>query len=106
VGKNNGNGFKPGQKRPPNAGRKKGTPNKKTRELVAVLDELNVNPVQALIDLIPNLEEAKQADVYLKLLEYVYPKRRAIEVSADDNMIDSLADGLTRARERLLKAKA
>lgn len=80
---NNGNGFKPGAPRPPGSGRKKGTPNKDTQKLVEVLRELNVNPVRAVCELMPKLEYAKQADVYLKLMEYIYPKRRAEDAAGD-----------------------
>lgn len=77
------NSFKPGQPRPPGAGRKPGTPNKKTQELVAILEELKLDPVRALCDLLPRLEERDQKDVYQKLMEYIYPKRKAVELTGE-----------------------
>lgn len=44
-------------------------------------DKLNINLPLNLINLIPNLPVEKQADVYLKLMEYLYPKRKAIELT-------------------------
>lgn len=41
--------FQPGQPRPENAGRKKGTPNKKTQELRDLAEQLGVNPFQILL---------------------------------------------------------
>jgi hypothetical protein len=60
-------------------GRGKGTPNRKTVTLHDALSDLDVP--KRLIELIPTLEPAKQADVLVQLMSYLYPKRKAIEHS-------------------------
>jgi|SRR6185437_457708 len=76
--------FKPGDPRPPNSGRKKGKPNKKTEALHELLLASGLEPVENLKRLLPTLEPEKQADVYLKLLEFIYPKRKAVEITIED----------------------
>jgi hypothetical protein len=67
-------GFKKGQPRPANAGRKKGTPNKST--LMIKLQELNYDVVQKLIDSLEAQPQYMQADHLIKLLEFMYPKKK------------------------------
>lgn len=71
--------FKPGEPRPAKAGRKAGTPNKPTLELKQVLEGLGVNPPEQIAQLLPALEPAKQVDVLLKLMEFIFPRRKAVE---------------------------
>jgi len=58
-------------------GRKKGTPNRKTVELKEFLDSINLCIPERVIELLPKLDEKDQVGVLLKLMEYVYPKRRS-----------------------------
>ena len=60
-------------------GRGKGTPNRKTLTLHESLGDLDVP--KRLIELMPMLDPAKQADVLVQLMSYLYPKRKAIEHS-------------------------
>lgn len=83
--------FKLGEPRPPNAGRKKGTPNKATLSLQQVLESHGVNPADKLLDLLPQLEPAKQADVHLRLMEFIYPKRKALETASPDEAADRIS---------------
>lgn len=75
-------------------GRKKGTPNKKTLLLQEVLEEEGLDPIRGLVDALADLdgvvaetnsEIIKLADakakIYLSILDYIYPKRKAIEHS-------------------------
>ena len=64
------NGIKTG-------GRKKGTPNKRTRELL----DLNYCPVEELLKLLKNknLSIDKQIFIHKTLLPYFYPHRKAVE---------------------------
>lgn len=77
------------------AGRKKGTPNKRTLILQEHLDTLKVDPIQGLKDCLDELElidafdpiqkislVKSKASIYMELLQYIYPKRKAIEMHA------------------------
>jgi len=68
-------------------GRKKGTPNKITVEVIELLEQLNCNPVEGLarLALESNCEEMK-FKAYKELAQYVAPKRRAIDLRASDSM--------------------
>lgn len=66
--------FEKGKPRHPKAGRKKGTPNKST--LMLKLQELNYDVVQNLIKSVEAQPEYMQADVLIKLLEFMYPKKK------------------------------
>lgn len=70
-------------------GRKKGTPNKRTLHLFENLNSVGLDVISKLSEILPQLPIEKQADVLLELMPYIYPKRKAIELStvADDNEI-------------------
>ena len=61
------------------SGRKKGTPNKKTRMIGDILNELAHCPVNAIHNLLPQLSTSDQLKANLKLLDYIYPKRSTID---------------------------
>lgn len=93
--------FKPGQPRPANAGRKKGTPNKRTYEFMTTLNELDFNPAEKLVHIYN--EAMKIFDTRKKhnnlsaagemlslaqrtagdLAQYAFPKKKAIEHSGE-----------------------
>lgn len=99
--------FKPGQPRPANAGRKKGTPNKSTLALCSILSELKLDPVRALNELLPQLEPKDQASVHMKLMEYIYPKRRAEDGSGDPGDVPASATvALTFEQIQILTERA
>jgi hypothetical protein len=61
-------------------GRQKGTPNKRTQELLDKLRELNFDPLENLV-VIANDETTStelKVKIDIELLNYVYPKRKAI----------------------------
>lgn len=64
-------------------GRVKGTPNKRTSQITDILNEMNVDPVRAILELIPGLEPKEQVDVYLDLMTYIYPKLKAVQFSGE-----------------------
>ncbi len=66
------------------SGRKKGTPNKKTLILSEILDSLDCDVPTKLIDLLNLLDPDKQADVLLELMSYLFPKRKALELTGAD----------------------
>lgn len=75
--------FRPGDKKPETSGRKPGTPNKRTTMLVDTLDSLEIEPIRKIVDLLPMLEPKEQVGVYLDLLAYVFPKRKAVEFTEE-----------------------
>ncbi|MBY0554222.1 hypothetical protein K2P97_06815 [bacterium] len=66
------------------SGRQKGTPNKKTLILTEILDSLDCDVTQKLTELLPQLQPEKQADVLLELMSYIFPKRKALELTGAD----------------------
>ena len=71
--------FQPGQKKPSRSGRKKGTPNKKSTDLSSILDASGEGVPQRIINLLPELTPEKRADVLLSLMNFLYPKKKAME---------------------------
>ncbi len=108
--------FKPGQKRPPSAGRKKGTPNSKTLELSELISKFGCQPGEVLArvargerimalayanketgefvehEVMPTLDQMIQADK--ELTQYVYPKRKAVEHSGEIGLHEATLDAL------------
>ena len=74
-------GSKKGERR---GGRQKGTPNKKTLNFI---DELgNFKPVQELLNLFAyTSDENLKFSIIKEILKYVYPQRKAVEVSTNEN---------------------
>lgn len=70
---------------PKTGGRKKGTPNKKSLELNEIFHNLDFSIPDKLVSLLPSLSPEKQADVCLKLMEFQYPKKKAVEVKNEDS---------------------
>jgi hypothetical protein len=79
--------FKAGDKRPENAGRKPGTPNKKTLILSEIFDSFDFCPAEKVVKLIiddnADLMDKEKADIYIKLMEFKFPKRKAVEHSGE-----------------------
>lgn len=81
--------FKPGHKKI--GGRKKGTPNRKTEDMVDQMAKLKLCPLSGLARLIDEVSPETQVKVYLQLLTYLYPKRKAVEVEAKVDVQEPLA---------------
>lgn len=74
--------FKKGDKKPVNGGRKKGTPNKKTKELMEILGSFN--PAEKLMEIYNSTRDAElKASICKDLMKYVYPQRKAVEIAND-----------------------
>lgn len=73
-------GSQPGERR---GGRAPGTPNKRTLELIERLAELDCDPLQALVTIAnaPATDTALRARIFADLLPYLYPRRKAVEVT-------------------------
>ena len=89
-------GRPPGQ--PRTGGRQKGTPNKKTAEIRELLLSLKCDPVSGMARIAMNKKNPPElrGRMYSELAQYMWPKRKAIEVSGDDGGPYILAIQLTR----------
>ena len=84
--------FQKGQPKHPNSGRKPGVKNKKIiPSAYETLANRDTSPVERVLDLLPSLEPIDQIPVWLKLLEWIEPKAKAItgvqdtsDISDDD----------------------
>ena len=65
--------------------RKPGTPNRQTREIGELLESLGHNPIEAMVQIAtdPNASLELRGRMNAELAHYVYPKRKAVEVAAD-----------------------
>lgn len=73
--------FQEGHVKPENSGRQKGVPNRKTLILKDALDQLGHDLPTKISEILPSLSVEKQMEVYLELMQYVFPKRKAVEIS-------------------------
>lgn len=86
-------GFKPGHQK--HGGRKKGTPNAATAPIAELCAAHNCNPIEILIEFCKPLEPGLSPEKMLErigyrfqaakeLAQYLYPKRKALEISVAD----------------------
>ncbi len=70
-------------------GRRAGTPNKRTQELVERLEVLGCDPIEGMARIAMDSSSPPElrGRMYAELAGYVYPKRRAVEVKADESPI-------------------
>jgi hypothetical protein len=68
-------------------GRKKGTPNRKTQEISELLESLGHNPIEAMVKIANNPKASLElrGRMNAELAQYVYPKRKAVEVAGDQS---------------------
>jgi hypothetical protein len=68
-------------------GRKAGTPNRKTMEIGELLESLEHNPIEAMVRIATDPEASLElrGRMNAELAQYVYPKRKAVEVAADQD---------------------
>ena len=83
---------------PRSGGRAKGTPNKKTAEVRELLLSLKCDPVRGMALIAMNKKNPAElrGRMYSELAQYLFPKRKAIEVSGEDGGPYVLAIQLTR----------
>jgi len=88
-------------------GRTKGTKNKRTQEVIDILNELDCNPIEGLASIakiaMEKRDYALAGNMYKELSQYMFPKRRAVEVSAEINQ-DISVEELTDQQRRNLKS--
>jgi len=73
--------FTKGKARPANAGRKKGTPNKKTQDLLERCAQRGVDPFEVLLELCQSDDDAIRLQAAKEACKYIHPQRKAIEMS-------------------------
>jgi hypothetical protein len=84
-------------------GRVKGTPNRRTTELKGFFDSVNFSLPEEIYKLLDKLTPEKRLDTLLKLLEYIYPKRKALEAPLEEDTTESKELDLKRlTQEELL----
>jgi hypothetical protein len=61
------------------------TPNRKAREITELLESLGHSPIEAMVRIAPNPKASLElrGRMNAELAQYVYPKRKAVEVAAD-----------------------
>ena len=71
--------FYKGMPKPEHSGRKKGTPNKRTKELIELFGDYN--PAESLLEILKNdkVPVDLKIKINLDLMGYLYPKRKSIE---------------------------
>jgi hypothetical protein len=69
-------------------GRKKGTPNRRTNQLVDQLAKLNLDIPAEIAKVLPDLEPEARAKVLMDLMSFLFPKRKAIELSSQEALQD------------------
>lgn len=74
---------------PKTGGRKKGTPNRRTINLTEQLAAVNFNIPERLVELLPQLSPSEQSKVLIDLMSFIYPKRKAIEVTEPKDPSDN-----------------
>jgi hypothetical protein len=81
-----GGGSKPGERR---GGRQKGTPNKATQSVKELLDSLGCDPIEgmALVETDQSAPLELRCKMFQELAQYVVPKRRAVEHSAEPGTV-------------------
>ncbi len=62
-------------------GRQKGTPNRKAQLLIDICDAAGCDIPRKLLEIVPSLTPDNQAKVYLGLMPYLFPRRKAVEDS-------------------------
>ena len=90
-------------------GRVKGTPNKRTLELVDILETAKYNPIRQILSKYQDLSTAEQLKVDLKILEYLYPKPKDQQVidsssALDSGSLEGISDDEIKRRKQLYKS--
>ncbi len=66
-------------------GRAKGTVNKSTQDLFDICEAQGLKPFEALVRALNDIDDpVKKFDSLEKVCQYLYPKRKALELSSDD----------------------
>lgn len=76
--------YPKGKPRPEGAGRQKGTPNKSTEYLQDLCDKNGINVFEAMLKVAKDAyDPALRFNALKELAQYLYPKRKALEITGD-----------------------
>lgn len=93
---------KVGKNRQKTGGRQKGTPNKKTKELIEILGAFN--PAEKLKEVFNNTKDDNlKAKICLDLLKYIYPQRKAVDLQTVEDRGFTVVVQNERAKSMLEK---
>ena len=84
-------------KRSKTGGRQKGTPNKRTLDAAERLAALGCDPLEGMVKIAMSDEAdvALRGRMYIELAQYIYPKRKAVDLSISSmTTIEDLLDKL------------
>jgi hypothetical protein len=88
-------------------GRKIGTPNKRTVEIAARLEELGCDPIEGMARIAMNPKHTPdlRGRMYAELAQYLYPKRKALAIEPPDDSkgdftLSDLLETMTAAARR------
>ena len=72
--------------RPKTGGRQRGTPHKRTEAVTALLAQLNCGPIEGMAQIAMDEKNPPElrGRMFAELAGYIYPKRKAVEVKADE----------------------
>lgn len=96
-------GKKPGS--PKTGGRKKGTPNKINSEISERIRASGIDPLNVMLDLLHESDPQLRFSAAKELIQYVYPKRKAIEIveSPDNSDLEGLDETPSETLLRFVK---
>ena len=77
--------FQKGQPKSPGSGRAVGVTNKRTQFVEQILQAQGFCPTQHIMSLLETLKPSEQVDACLKLMEFMYPKKKATEITINDD---------------------
>lgn len=80
-------GFEKGKPRHVNAGRKKGTPNKRTQLLSVAIENTSKNPFMVLFGLLDDKDKYLRLQAAKELCKYLEPALRAVEHSTGNEFV-------------------
>lgn len=92
--------FKPGEKRLPNAGRKKGTPNRNTFNFTEGLKARGFDILEEFMRIYQDSDLEGQRTMVLKAVEYGFAKPKAVEHSLETETKRTIDDVIKEIHER------
>jgi hypothetical protein len=86
-----GGGAKPGERQ---GGRQRGAPNKRTLDVIERLAALHCDPITGMARIALNIKNPLElrAKMFAELAQYVAPKRKTMEHSAEPGLIEALLE--------------